>query len=349
MDSLGTIVWHIKGQGSPTSIGEALDDFEFSCGLQLHPIAREHLCVGSGHVDDPFPRLEEHDGYLFGQLSVPSSVRDENANFDEVFFVMTHNYVVVVVGPHESTEIEWGTVPEMLATDSRSYVEGTFAGCFLVSLFRFTVSKIFDDTRFLLDLMLDASHRVLIQTEDQRVSEGSNTAMTSMTRKQRHVFLHEVDDVRGVVSGVRKELPGILRIVIRTGSILNSIASDDIDLNAGINDVETEMFPRHLEIHLSDLCVEIRHIESWIQEVSDLVTLVKDQIKQVDAFEQIRANQFTGAIASIMLAPTFIVGLYGQNLNFPEKDTYYGYIFSWFLILVVTVGQFLFFRRRRWI
>jgi magnesium transporter len=51
-----------------------------------------------------------------------------------------------------------------------------------------------------------------------------------------------------------------------------------------------------------------------------------------------------------MLVPTFIVGLYGQNFDqLPERDWDYGYLFSWGLILLVTIGQVWFFRRRRWI
>jgi magnesium transporter len=349
MDISETVVWGIRGQSSPGVIDGLVDEFEFQCARKLHPVAKEHLRSGSGHVSDPFPRLEEHDGYLFGLLSIPSSVTDENADFDEVVFAMTHNYVVAVVTTHENTEIKWETIPRILAANSQSFDQGSFAGRFLVSLFQFSVSKIFDDARYLMQLLIGISHKLLIRTQDQREDEMSVTTIASMTRKQRQVFMREVDGVREVLFGVRKELPGIKRIIQRTGSILNSIASDEIDLNVAIDDVETEMFPRHLEIHLFDLCVEIKHIESWIEEIDELIELANDQIKQADAFAQIRANQFTGAIASIMLVPTFIVGLYGQNLNFPEKDTYYGYMISWLLILSATVGQVLFFRRRRWI
>jgi magnesium transporter len=349
MDLDETVVWGIRGQSSPEVIDGLVDEFEFQSARKLHPVAKEHLRSGSGHVSDPFPRLEEHDGYLFGLLSIPSSVTDENADFDEVVFAMTHNYVVAVVTTHENTEIKWETIPRILAANSQSFDQGSFAGRFLVSLFQFSVSKIFDDARYLMQLLIGISHKLLIRTQDQREDEMSVTTISSMTRKQRQVFMREVDGVREVLSGVRKELPGIKRIIQRTGSILNSIASDEIDLNVAIDDVETEMFPRHLEIHLFDLCVEIKHIESWIEEIDELIELANDQIKQADAFAQIRANQFTGAIASIMLVPTFIVGLYGQNLNFPEKDTYYGYMISWLLILSATVGQVLFFRRRRWI
>ena len=56
-------------------------------------------------------------------------------------------------------------------------------------------------------------------------------------------------------------------------------------------------------------------------------------------------------IASIILVPTFIVGLYGQNFirSMPELSGTYGYWWSWSLIIVTTILQIIYFRRKRWI
>ena len=56
------------------------------------------------------------------------------------------------------------------------------------------------------------------------------------------------------------------------------------------------------------------------------------------------------AIASILLLPTFIVGLYGQNFpDMPELGWSLGYAWSWGLIVVTTALQVWYFRRKRWI
>jgi magnesium transporter len=56
------------------------------------------------------------------------------------------------------------------------------------------------------------------------------------------------------------------------------------------------------------------------------------------------------AIASILLVPTFIVGLYGQNfVHTPEYHWRLGYAWSWFLILTTTIAQIVYFRRKRWL
>ena len=56
------------------------------------------------------------------------------------------------------------------------------------------------------------------------------------------------------------------------------------------------------------------------------------------------------AVASILLLPTFIVGLYGQNFrHIPELHWRWGYWWSWALIVVTTFFQLWYFRRKRWI
>ncbi len=78
--------------------------------------------------------------------------------------------------------------------------------------------------------------------------------------------------------------------------------------------------------------------------------MIRDYLKQLKDDENVAANRFTGAIASIMLLPTFIVGLYGQNFgHIPELGWKHGYLFSWITIAIVTIGQVWFFKRRKWI
>ena len=59
-------------------------------------------------------------------------------------------------------------------------------------------------------------------------------------------------------------------------------------------------------------------------------------------------------IASVLLLPTFIVGLYGQNfVDVPELHWHYGYAYcyayGWGLIVATTIGQLTFFRWKKWL
>jgi magnesium transporter len=55
-------------------------------------------------------------------------------------------------------------------------------------------------------------------------------------------------------------------------------------------------------------------------------------------------------IASLLLVPTFIVGLYGQNFpHIPELGWSWGYWWSWGLIVGSTIAQLVFFYKKRWL
>jgi magnesium transporter len=63
----------------------------------------------------------------------------------------------------------------------------------------------------------------------------------------------------------------------------------------------------------------------------------------------VSATHKIGAVASLLLVPTLIVGIYGQNFNMPEKNWVFGYAFSWALIFSTTVAQVVYFKRKRWL
>jgi magnesium transporter len=59
-------------------------------------------------------------------------------------------------------------------------------------------------------------------------------------------------------------------------------------------------------------------------------------------------------VATIFIPLTFVVGVYGMNFadspyNMPELTWRYGYPAVWVVMLLVTAGMLLFFRRRDYI
>jgi magnesium transporter len=83
----------------------------------------------------------------------------------------------------------------------------------------------------------------------------------------------------------------------------------------------------------------------------DLIASVRDYLQAKIANDQNEVTKTLTVIASLLLVPTFIVGLYGQNFqhHFPEIHWQFGYLFSWALIAGTTVLQLWFFRRKKWI
>ena len=132
--------------------------------------------------------------------------------------------------------------------------------------------------------------------------------------------------------------------------ILERLASDILDLSVDTQGNSRQLFTRNLEIFIADTYIDAKHVSSLMTTIDSRLEVIHDYMRQLKEDENVTASRFTGAIASIMLVPTFIVGLYGQNfVNLPETSWRFGYLFSWGVIVLVTVGQVWYFRRRRWI
>jgi magnesium transporter len=82
----------------------------------------------------------------------------------------------------------------------------------------------------------------------------------------------------------------------------------------------------------------------------DLVAAAREYHQARIAQEQNDVVKKLTVIASLLLFPTFVVGVYGQNFDdMPELGWNLGYEFSWAVIVLSTVAQLAFFRWRRWI
>ena len=82
----------------------------------------------------------------------------------------------------------------------------------------------------------------------------------------------------------------------------------------------------------------------------DLLAGVRDYHATQIATNQNEVTKRLAAGASLLLFPTFIVGVYGQNFDhMPELHWRFGYAFSWGVIVLITVAQLVFFRRMKWL
>jgi magnesium transporter len=82
----------------------------------------------------------------------------------------------------------------------------------------------------------------------------------------------------------------------------------------------------------------------------DLVAGARDYHQSKVSNEQNEVMKRLTVIAALLLVPTFIVGLYGQNfVKIPELHWTWGYWWSWGLIVVTTIGQLAFFKRKKWL
>ncbi len=109
------------------------------------------------------------------------------------------------------------------------------------------------------------------------------------------------------------------------------------------------MFPHEIEIHFADSYDKLLRATDGLEITRDLLGGVRDFHQSTIANEQNEVMKRLTVISSVLLVPTFIVGMYGQNfLNMPELNWRFGYGFSWMLIVLSTVAQLAYYRWKRW-
>jgi magnesium transporter len=115
--------------------------------------------------------------------------------------------------------------------------------------------------------------------------------------------------------------------------------------------VEIQM-PRETEIAFNNVYDKALRASEGLDFSRDLLGSVRDYYLAKVANDQNEVMKRLTVVASLLLLPTFIVGLYGQNFVYiPEINDFghWGYLWAWLLIIVTTALQIWYFRRKRWI
>jgi magnesium/cobalt transport protein CorA len=153
------------------------------------------------------------------------------------------------------------------------------------------------------------------------------------------------DEVRNRLKSLRHEILRVRRVLGPTREALHKVVDRRVDVEG------VEALPHEVEIAFGDAYDKLLRAVDGLDLARDLLAGARDYHQAKIANDQNEVMKRLTAIASILLVPTFIVGLYGQNFqhHFPEIHWQYGYLWSWALILVTTGVQVVYFRRKRWI
>jgi magnesium transporter len=113
---------------------------------------------------------------------------------------------------------------------------------------------------------------------------------------------------------------------------------------------EPELFPHDVELHFADAYDKLLRATDGLDLSRDLLAGVRDYHQAQVANNQNEVMKRLTVIASVLLLPAFIVGLYGMNVKgIPEYGWANGYLWAWALIIVTTIGQIVYFRRKKWV
>jgi magnesium transporter len=159
-----------------------------------------------------------------------------------------------------------------------------------------------------------------------------------------HVEEWTNDHVRRRLSALRHDLLHIRRVLAPTVEAARQVIDRRIELDSG------DLSSHEVEVHFSDAYDKLLRATDGLEAARELIVDARDYHHSKVANDQNEVTKRLTVIAAIVLPPTFIVGLYGQNFpNIPELEWAQGYGFSWALIVVITLVQLWYFRRKRWI
>jgi magnesium transporter len=153
--------------------------------------------------------------------------------------------------------------------------------------------------------------------------------------------------IRGRISGLRHDLLHVRRTVAPTRDAIRRVVDRRIDVGEGPGG---ELLPRDIELDFADVYDKLLRAVDGLDLSRDLLSSARDYHQAKIANDQNEVTKRLTVIASVLLVPTFIVGLYGQNFrHIPELHWGFGYWWSWGWILATTALQLAFFRWLGWI
>ena len=152
------------------------------------------------------------------------------------------------------------------------------------------------------------------------------------------------EKTRERISALRHDLLHIRRTLAPMRDAVRRVVDDVVDVDDG-----PEVFPHDVEVAFNSAYDKLMRAFDGLELSRDLLASVRDYSQSKIANDQNDVMKRLTVVASLLLPPTFIVGLYGQNfVDIPELKWHWGYAFSWALIISTTLVQLVWFRRKHW-
>ncbi len=283
--------------------------------LRLHPRALDQLLEPAVHEDEPRPTVEGHGDYIFAVFLIAVAEPDtDSIYYQEIDIVATRDAIVTVRKmPPGKEPYECDAIKEL---HDKGHIDSV--GMIIYYIVDDVAERYLDLT--------DALEEEIDELED-------------------NVEAWPQDRVRERISTLRHDLLHVRRTLAPTRDAVRGVIDNRVELEGS-----AELFTRDVELSFADAYDKILRATEALELARDLVAGVRDYHQSKVANDQNEVTKRLTAIASILLLPTFIVGVYGQNFrHIPELRWGFGYWWSWGWIVVTTVAQVIYFRRKRWL
>jgi magnesium transporter len=268
----------------------------------------------------PRPSIKSHGDYVLGLLLAAVAVPEEDVvYYQEVDFVLSRERIVTVrKTPGERLPFDPSQIGDVCDAVEDEQSPGMIAYFLL------------DDVAERYIDLLDA-----VDEEIDELEEGVDTWPAEKVRRR--------------IAELRHDLLHIRKTLAPTRDAVREVVDGRVDIE-GRTLFTREVFPREVEQQFGTTYDKLLRATEGVDYARDLLSAARDYQQARVSIDQNEVVKRLTAIASILLVPTFIVGLYGQNfVHTPEYHWRLGYAWSWLLILTTTIAQIVYFRRKRWL
>ncbi len=160
--------------------------------------------------------------------------------------------------------------------------------------------------------------------------------------------LEELEDT--VLSSPGKDTIGELHNLKRTLMQLRRFIWPERDVVNSLLHGDSEFIRPETKVYLRDLYDHTVQIMDLIEAYRDVVTGLMEMYLSSVGLRTNEIMRVLTVLSSIFIPLTFLVGVYGMNFkHMPELDTTWGYAVLWVVMLLIAIGQLIFFRRKKWL
>jgi magnesium transporter len=180
----------------------------------------------------------------------------------------------------------------------------------------------------LLDHVVDG-HFEVVQSLDEEIEKLEDLLFDDGSRS---------NDVQRRSFELRKSLVTLRRVVLPMREVVNSLMRRDLKV------INEPMVP-----YFQDVYDHVLRATEWTESLRDMVTTILETNLTIQGN---RLNVITKKVtswAAIIAVPTAITGFYGQNLPYPGFAHQSGFVVSSLLIVGMSLGLYITFRRKDWL
>lgn len=101
--------------------------------------------------------------------------------------------------------------------------------------------------------------------------------------------------------------------------------------------------------YFADIYDHLIKLSEMVQSNREIANDIRDNFISYNSHQQNKVIQILTIITSIFAPLTFIAGIYGMNFEYmPELSWRYSYLVVWIVMIAITVGMIMFFKRKNW-